>query len=255
MRLGRYYFNGGAYDLEKALRAYESALTLNPDIRLAHYQIARIHFLRGDFYRALEEINKELVLHPEIPNSYYVRGLINGYAGRFSEAEADFMKFIDLVPWQWAGYNDLAWVLAKQGRFKEVRDMMDLAFERLPGAKMRNPWLWTTLGIAQLNLKDYNEAKDAFLNARALSDKMSAEDFWSAYPGNDPRGAEPAFQQFRAALHFNLGIVYEKLGELEKAKEAYHAYLSLLPKDPFLQLPQRNEIKRRILKLNAYDKK
>ena len=66
MNLGNYYFNGGAYDLEKSKQAYEKAIgasTSTPPL-WAHYQLGRIYFVEGDFERALEEVNKELEAYP-----------------------------------------------------------------------------------------------------------------------------------------------------------------------------------------------
>lgn len=228
LELGNYYFNGGAYDLGAAERAFLQALAIDPNVKRAHYQISRIRFLRGHFIKALEEVNQEMRMHPEIPNSYYVRGLINGYMGHFAEAETDFSKFVELVPLQWAGYNDLVWILAKRGKFQEAKDVILAAFDKLPGEKTRNPWLWTSLGVASLNLKDYNYARDAFLKALTITNTMSPQYFWSAYPGNDPRDAEMAWQRFRGTLHFNLGVTHEKLKEYSRAKVAYQTYLSSL---------------------------
>ena len=93
------------------------------------YQISRIYFLKGDFNSALDEINKELKLRPEIPNSYYVRGLILGYRGNFREAESDFFKFIKLIPSQWAGYNDLAWIQVKLKKFQDAKETILKSFK------------------------------------------------------------------------------------------------------------------------------
>lgn len=241
--IGNYFFNGGAYDLNKARAAYEKALAIDPNIRLAHYQLGRLAFIRGDLTKAANEIEEELRLHPEIPNSYYVRGLIEGYQGLYGSAEKDFSKFIEQAPQSWAGYNDLAWVQAKQKKFQEARETVLLAFKRLPGETERNVWLWTSLGVASLNLKEYNGAEAAFMKARTISEGISAEYFWSAYPGNDPRGAEQAFKQFKATLSLNLALTHEKTGKYSEAKQEYYNYLALLPEGPY---PQRHEIEQRL---------
>lgn len=246
LKIGNYYFNGGTYDLTKAELAFEKSLEFDPGIALGNYQLARIYFIRGNFPKAIDYINQELSLHPEIPNSYYVRGLINGYWGDLKSAEKDFSLFVNLEPQQWAGYNDLAWILAKESKFAEAKKTIAEAFKRMPGIERRNPWLWTSIGVAHLNLEEYNEARKAFITALDLNKKMTPEYFWSAYPGNDPRGAYAAFQQFNAALHLNLALAYENLGENNNAKKEYLAYLALIPSGPY---PQKNEIEQRIEKI------
>ena len=101
----------------KLEQSYQKAIAIKPDIFWCHYQLARIYFMKGDFNKALEEIDKELKAHPENLRSLYVRGLIFGYRGDFVAAEKDFNHFINWAPKEWAGYNDLAWVLDKQGKY------------------------------------------------------------------------------------------------------------------------------------------
>src|SRR3989338_315442 len=112
MQTGNYYFNGGAYDLEKAEEAFKRALRADPKILWGHYQLARIYFVKGEKEKALKEINKELEANPANLRSLYVRGLINGYSGDLKNAEEDFRRFTLWAPKEWAGYNDLAWILA-----------------------------------------------------------------------------------------------------------------------------------------------
>src|SRR3989339_333051 len=46
--IGNYYFNGGAYDLVKAQRAYQEAIKIDENYPGPHYQLARIYFLKAD---------------------------------------------------------------------------------------------------------------------------------------------------------------------------------------------------------------
>ena len=53
MQIGNYYFNGQKYDLDRAEKAFKKAVAANPKILWGHYQLARIHFIKGDYGRAL----------------------------------------------------------------------------------------------------------------------------------------------------------------------------------------------------------
>jgi len=252
MEIGDYYFNGGAYDLDRASQAYKQALIINPNIPVAHYQLGRILFVSGRFNIAIQEINKEIELFPSSPHAYYARGLVYGYRSYpddFENAERDFKNFIAWMPKSWAGYNDLAWVQIKQKKYKEAKQTLELGFDNVPETQKKNMWMLASLGIVHLNLKNYNEARDIFLTVKDISEKMTSQNFWSAYPGNDPRNAGEAFNQFNSTLHFNLGVVYENLGETSLAKEEYETYLKLLPKGPF---PQKYEIEQKINELSAH---
>jgi len=205
MQLGNYYFGGGVYDLDKSERAYKKALRAEPGILWGHYQIARIYFVEGDFRRALEEIDKELEVNPENLRSLYVRGLIYGYrnsAGDLERAAEDFSRFTAWAPSEWAGYNDLAWILSKAGRYQEAKEAIQNAFASAPNAT-NNPWLWNSLGVAELNLGEYKNAERSFERAIELAGKLSLADWRRSYPGNDPASADSGLDQFKEALGKN----------------------------------------------------
>lgn len=206
MQLGNYYFNGGAYDLTKAESAFRQAVSINPKILWGHYQIGRILFVRGDNDGAIAEVNKELAANPENLRSLYVRGLIYGYRsqpGDLEKAETDFRRFTKWAPKEWAGYNDLAWILSKEAKYGEAKEVGFEALEKVPDAE-KNPWLWNSLGVAELNLGEYREAARSFTKAKTLSEGLTLRDWQSSYPGNSPQGAESGLSAFRQAIEENL---------------------------------------------------
>lgn len=201
--IGNYYFGGGAYDLGKAEYYLRQSLAIDPRIAGAHYQIARIHFIRGEFSSALDEINKELELYPDFKRSYYVRGLIYGYNRQFKEAEADFKEFLTWKPESWAGNNDLAWIYFQEGKYAEARDAVRAGLKTAPD----NPWLLNSLGVALLNIGDKAGAKEAFIRALAVLGSLSEADWGAAYPGNDPGVYAKGLSQMRASLEANLKLL------------------------------------------------
>lgn len=210
MNLGNYYFNGtigrSEYNLEKAERAYRKAVAADNKILWGHYQLARIYFMKGDFNGALEEINKELEANPENLRSLYVRGLIYGYRdipGDLEKAEQDFRRFTFWAPREWAGYNDLAWVLFKEGKYGEAERELGRAFESIPEAR-KNPWLFNALGVARLNLGNKSGAREAFQNALAEAEKLTVNEWRMSYPGNDPASAEGGLKKFLETLKENI---------------------------------------------------
>ncbi|MDP3785184.1 MAG: tetratricopeptide repeat protein [bacterium] len=203
MREGNYYFGSGEYDLERAERAFERAVGIEPGILWGHYQLARIYFIKEEFEKALEEINLELEFNPENLRSLYVRGLIYGYGGELEKAEEDFRNFTRWAPKEWAGYNDLAWILAVREKYEEAREVILRSFEEVPGAR-ENPWLFNSLGVAELNLKEHPEAEKSFKKARELSGKLSENDWRLAYPGNNPDSFEFQLKAFQEAIETNL---------------------------------------------------
>lgn len=203
MKLGNYYFNGGEFDLEKAERSYRKAIDLDNKIFWGHYQLARIYFVKGEYEKAIVEINKELEANPENLRSLYVRGLIYGTKGKLAEAESDFKGFVAWAPYEWAGYNDLAWILAKERKYEEAEKVLTEALRKVLNGE-KNPWIWNSLGVAQLNLKEYYEAKKSFQKAKELANLMTLKEWQSAYPGNDPAETEKGLLDFKEAIEENL---------------------------------------------------
>jgi tetratricopeptide (TPR) repeat protein len=207
MFLGNYYFNGtlgrSEYNLDKAERAYQKATAVRPGILWGHYQLARIYFIKGQLEKALEEINKELEANPENLRSLYVRGLIYGYSGNLDKAEADFRRFTEWAPKEWAGYNDLAWILSKRSKYREAKEAAMRGIDEAQDGR-ENPWLWNARGVAELNLGEYKEAKTSFAKAKALAEKLSENDWRRAYPGNNPQNAGLGLKAFREAIEENL---------------------------------------------------
>src|SRR3989344_8964899 len=118
--IGSYYFGEPAYDLEKAEKGFAKAVKIDSKISRGHYQLARIYFVKGEYDKAFSEINKEIEANPENLRSLYVRGLINAYRGTYGDlqrAENDFRRFTLWAPSEWAGYNDLAWILSKEAKY------------------------------------------------------------------------------------------------------------------------------------------
>ncbi len=210
MFIGNYYFNGvirgGEYNPDIAFKAYKKAVSINPKILWGHYQLARIYFIKGDYVGAISEINRELEANPENLRSLYVRGLIYGYrnqAGDLEKAEVDFRRFTLWAPSEWAGYNDLAWILSKQGKYIEAEKTINLALKEVSDGG-NNPWLWNALGVAELNLKKYSGAANSFKKAKKLAEKLTSKDWQRSYPGNNPASSKEGLSAFIAAIEENL---------------------------------------------------
>lgn len=202
--IGNYYFGVGRYDLARVDQAYRKAVSIDPNILWGHYQLARVLFMRGEHDIALVEINHELETNPENLRSLYVRGLIRAYRGDLAAAEEDFQNFTRWAPKEWAGYNDLAWMLSKQDKNSEAKAALTIAFREVPDADT-NPWLWNALGVAELNLKDYRRgATVAFKRAQELARGLGEAEWRAAYPGNNPAEAASGLQAFRDAIAENL---------------------------------------------------
>jgi tetratricopeptide (TPR) repeat protein len=212
-KMGDYYFNvrgSGVYDLDLARAAYEKANHINPRLPLAHYELARVYFVLGNPLQATEEINRELLVNPSNLRALYIRGLIEGTAGDLVSAANDFRAFTKWARTEWAGYNDLAWVLEKNGDYAGAKEATLLGLKNAHGAE-NNPWLWNSLGVAELNLGEKTNASNDFKKALELSRVLTLRDWQRSYPGNDPASAAGGLQNFQDAIEKNLRYASEPI--------------------------------------------
>lgn len=201
--MGDYYFGGVTYDLDKAIGAYNLAVKLESNILWGHYQLARIYFVEGDQTKATQEINAELAANPANLRSLYVRGLIEDGQGNLLAAEADFTRFVAWAPSEWGGYNDLSYVQAEEGKYAQSEATINQALKNIPGAK-DIPWLWNSLGLAQLNELHYREAQTSFQKALTLAKQITPIEWHRAYSGNDPAVTVQSIANFKNAIQANI---------------------------------------------------
>lgn len=203
LNIGIYAFGVGSYDPLLAQQAFQKAVAIDGGILWGHYQLARVLFVEGKLREADVEINKELVYHPDNLRALYVRGLIHAYSKDLPGAALDFEHFTEWAPSEWAGYNDLAWILGQEGKYKEAKAALERGLHMAVGAG-ENPWLWNNLGVQELNLGDYSGAIKSFENAQTFAAPLNEDSWKLAYPGNDPSGNNERIKAFQNAITANL---------------------------------------------------
>ena len=113
------------------------------------------------------------------------------------------VRFVAWAPKEWAGYNDLAWILGREGKHAEAARVIEAAFAQVPLGE-ENAWLWNMLGVAQMNGGDMAAARTSFARAKELAALMTETEWGKAYPGNDPSTGADGLESFRAAIERNL---------------------------------------------------
>lgn len=199
------------YDLDRAEYFFNKAAA-DPALPYVYHQLARVSFLKGDFTKALAQINLQISLHgTSTPSSYYVRGLIEGFMGRYDASERDYAIYIKTDPTNWAATNDYAWVLLKADRPKDALTAIDKILPLWP----ESPWLLNSKATALFELGRLREAREAAMAASRAVIKISERDWMQAYPGNDPLIAAEGIQAFQKAVLENMhtiSLALEKRG-------------------------------------------
>lgn len=189
LRIAQAFFTGASYPLIGSAPVF------------AHYQLSRTYFIEGDLYQALVEAQNELKLHPENSRTFYILGLTYGYMNQEEKAINAFSKFIDAYPDSWAARNDKAWLQFRIGDIEGALETIE------PVSHLDNPWVLNTYGTLLLNSGQLQESKEVLLHALNIVQKLTADDWGRAYPGNDPRIYEVGLGEMRASIEDNLRIL------------------------------------------------
>jgi len=212
----QYYFNqdedqAPPYDLETAEYYFKKAIEEDPASNpLLWYQAGRVDFINGNFDEALSKFDTQVqYFGDQVPNVYYMIGLTNGYKARIAGYEGDWKKaedgfqksitFFPGAPWP---YVDLAWIYFSQGKFTQMKPLLEEAFTH----DSNNAWLLNMYGLALLNTGDKLMAREYFLFAQEQAEELTVEDWSRSYPGNDPQLWEPGLNEFKSLIAKNVAL-------------------------------------------------
>lgn len=199
------------------------------------YQQALVPLLRlsrsnaSDFYRAFARSNL---------------GGIYTQNGNFERAEKEFHKAIELEPTLPLGYLNLGTYYASRGEFRQAREEFLRARERYILYKWGYPMpIELDLNLARVNLqlKSFTEAEKHI--GQYLQEIPGSSEglllLGEIYQGKgEIRLAEDTYQKIQGgglasakALN-NLGIIYIKQNQYEKAQDAFNASIKFYPQIP-----------------------
>lgn len=199
------------------------------------YQQALVPLLRlsrseaGDFYRAFAHSNL---------------GSIYTQNGNFERAENEFRKAIELEPTLPLGYLNLGTYYASRGEFHRARAEFLRARERYILYKWGYPMpveLDLNLARVNLQLKSFSEAEQYIRQymERVPGSAKGLLLLGKIYQENGKTElAEKAYQQIQgggldsAKAHNNLGILYIKQQQYEKARDAFFSSIEIYPQIP-----------------------
>lgn len=181
--------------VEEAGAAYAEAVALMPDYAEAQANLGLVHMLSGDLDGALSRQVEAIRLDPALAEAHYNLGNVYSRQGRYGEAVASYREAIRLKPDSAPPDSVVSVVDANQGAY--TRSV----------AGYQHAMRYAGLANAYLNLGDHTAAIESYTRAVGL-----APDF--------------------ADGHYNLGIIHERTGDVERAIVHWRAFLTLARNDP-----------------------
>lgn len=150
--------------------------------------------------------------------------------GKTMEAERLYKSILEKAPENPAVYHRLAIVQSKKGRFEDANVYFDQALQLKPD----DPTLICDAGYCQYLQQRTDMAEALFRQALDIDPNHEAATNNLALVLGEKGDDRTAFSLFRqtgteAKAHVNMGFVYTRRGDLQKAKDAYSRALSLDP--------------------------
>ncbi len=118
--------------IDEAVRAFNHTLTLDPRYPLAHYNLARIHKLRGQLDRALEHARAAVQADTRMVEAWILVAEIHEAQRETENALAAYSAAMQAAPSNVAAPVAIGAILAKSGAYPEARTHYRAVAQRFP---------------------------------------------------------------------------------------------------------------------------
>jgi len=227
--LGNAYHNMGK--LKEAYQSYQKAITLKPDFAKAYYNMAMICDGLGNIQEALHCYEKCIELKPDFSQAYNNLGIIHKETGNPEAAMVCYRKAIELKPDFAAAYNNLGNLLNDLGNLKQAIECYEKAVELKPD------FAEALSNLASLfeQTNQVDKAKKIIAKALRCDPQNPLANYVAARcerrQGRFARALEllqnvnlsPAISKACPGILYEKGILYDRLGEFDKAFQCFSA--------------------------------
>src|SRR5262245_48656474 len=200
----------------KAAEVYLDLLKSLPDLPLVrervHARLAGIFLRDSDRKRAVEQLEALVKDDPTNPQAYYWLGYLASSDKKATEAEEYFSKTILLKPDFEDAYYDLAWAQLTLDKPAEALDTLSKARKQFPKSFVMELYA----GLACSRQKAYKDAIQHYTEAEIIA------------KATDPTRLTQEF-------YFQLGAVYERVGDFAQSEQYFEKCLQLKPDFPEAQ--------------------
>jgi len=110
--------------LEEAQMIADRAIEIAPNWPQPHFALAKVHYNRVQFGRALDEVERALEIAPDFAGAHALRGRILAEIGPLETAARHLQRALELNPYAYNARWDLARVRALRGTWSRVDDLL-----------------------------------------------------------------------------------------------------------------------------------
>ncbi|MEH6625015.1 MAG: tetratricopeptide repeat protein [Motiliproteus sp.] len=155
----------------QALAEFDAALKINPKFIIATKSKADVYALKGNMPAAIEAYEGTISADPKYMEVYIRLGLLYYQKKDIAKAIDSFRRAIKIDPKYPVAYNDLAWVLAQEG--KNMNEAMELA-QTAVKLSPKYADAQDTLGLIYLRTSRYDDAIQVLKTAKQLRPNLTA---------------------------------------------------------------------------------
>ena len=146
-----------------AQRACTRALTLEPDLWEVNLSLAQLYRLSGEYEKSLEAIDRALAAKPDEAAVHGQRGQTLDRQGRNLEAEAAYLRAIELEPGYWSTYMDLGHFYYTHVQYAKALEVYRSVLDMVSDTSA----VLHSIGAAQLAMGAFGDALETYEQVRS----------------------------------------------------------------------------------------
>ncbi len=168
LKLAAAHFEIGNH--QEAIRAYQTATALHPDVPALYHNLGGIYMQTGQFPEAVKAFQRLIQLDDTDAEAYLNLGWLHARLRKFADAQTYLQTAIQKDRTLTPAYYGLAEVYVQQHQFGEAIAV----YRQLTEANPNDASPWVRLGVLYLNQQQISDAITAFTHAIAV-DENSAD--------------------------------------------------------------------------------
>jgi len=221
------------FDREKGRKWLDEAiLTIDNLTDSEKYSILSFYAIKieNDFKKGMEYTKTIIELYPDDPRAYNNLGFYYQQQGQYEKAIKEYKNALRIDPYLMLTYGGLVWAyLDNLGLIDSARIWSDKMIKAGP----ENPWGYFYLGSTYVSINNLERAEVEYLKARDLDPNMSLNLHRLGNVYRLQEKYETAIEVFEDILdhrpgdadaHYNLGVIYNLLGDTENARSHFLVY-------------------------------
>jgi len=210
--------------MDEAEKKIKDVLGKDPSVLEARYILGNIYSKQEKYNEAIEEFRKALEVDPDYYEAIFGMAITYKKAGMFDEAIVGFKRIVEMDPKDTKSFLHLGDIYHEKGQLEEAKNYLKSGIEINPEA----PVFHNKLGAVYLKLNMYEEAEKEIRKALSIERSIPLQNaHFNMALLHEARGEidqaileykrEQEISPFNFMPDFNLGLLYTKSKELDKA--------------------------------------